>query len=439
MASKASSPADGAGSPISRSADRIQWVAPSLTSHKHRQNRTRPEKSSGSSSVTINLIGRSSTLLCRFFVVLETAHSLLSAELQACPAMDVCVAAPETHVSSGHLEQYVRQRVHQAIRSSPSWRRISVVGSIRRDAPAVRSDWEKTHRPFDFRRPTATVLDETTIQINCLPSSSLIQHTASVTASFLALEGQSPAIVRAIAPPIDEPLQTLQNSNLAQLEQTDAVIIGQVHKLTGLPPGVWWSGAQEGSQGDLFSWHTYLSPRGKKVTLLGCREALWGEAAAAVARIVRARSGASCIIHVGKVGALRSRYTPNEWLATGQEATVDGAVVRWDGLFPDAHAVCPRVATGVQTTVASPLCETQSWLADLGQRYDWVDCETGHLAAAAKEIGMQFGYLHIISDSLAANYKEDLSNEDCIDVDRKRDVLYRDIESIMGAFLASWG
>lgn len=280
--------------------------------------------------------------------------------------------------------------------------------------------------------------DGTTLWVNCLPCKSSIQHTASVIATFLRLEGRDPNIVEIDELDDDSLLKIFRESSLANIEQTDLVIIGQVHQLAGLQPGRWWEEA-DNSQDELFRWHTFLSAKGKKITLLGCREGLWGESTATVAQVLREKAAASCIIYIGKVGALRAKYTPNEWIATGKEATVAEQVISWDGLFQDTSKAWASVAAGTQFTVASPLCETTSWFHEHMGRYDWVDCETGHLAKAAKELGMQFGYLHLVSDNLEGAYDEDLSNEDgSVLILKKRDALYRDIESIIKEFLASW-
>lgn len=264
-----------------------------------------------------------------------------------------------------------------------------------------------------------------------------MQHTASVIATFLQLEGRDPNIVEIDQLEDDSLLRIFRESSLADIEPTDLVIIGQVHQLAGLQPGRWWDTGNFPE--DLFRWHTFLSPTARKITLLGCREGLWGESTATVARVLRERAGASCIIYIGKVGALDAKYTPNEWIATGQEATVGREVISWNGLFQDTGKAWTTVAAGTQFTVASPLCETKSWFHEHRERYDWVDCETGHLAKATQELGMQFGYLHLVSDNLDGTHDEDLSNEDdSVLILKKRDALYRDIEGIINKFLASW-
>ena len=68
-------------------------------------------------------------------------------------------------------------------------------------------------------------------------------------------------------------------------------------------------------------------------------------------------------------------------------------------------------------------------------KYDFVDPEIGHMAKAANENGISFGYLHIISDNLNKNYKEDLSNEREGSVIEKRKKLIGEIRKALAYVL----
>ncbi|KAH8803022.1 hypothetical protein F5884DRAFT_494315 [Xylogone sp. PMI_703] len=352
---------------------------------------------------------------------------------------DLFITFPETHTMGQSLERYVSQRVHQAIRDA-EWQEILVTGTLERNTPAQLASWEKLDRPFNFQRPTVTKIDHTTIRLNCFPSRNLIQHYASVVASYLALKGRSTNPVRSLMPPDSEPLQTLLKSNLRSLEKTDVIILGEVHKLTNLPPGAWWTPAGQSAPG-LFAWKKFSSGenrgnRGKIVTLLGCKQSIWGQTAGDIVRVVR-ETGVKYVLYVGKVGALTAEYAPNKWIATGGETMVEGRPVYWDNPLQEFANRSQRIASGAHITVSSPLCETVDWLKQQSEKYAWVDCETGYIADAAKSGDIRFGYLHIVSDSLKHTGEQNLSNEDCVEVDTEREDLYRDIERILTAFLDS--
>ncbi|SPN99769.1 uncharacterized protein DNG_02620 [Cephalotrichum gorgonifer] len=363
-------------------------------------------------------------------------------------AVDQSLLRPKSLAMGEALHDYIFQRVHQDIQRK-EWREILVTGSLRRGPPAAKSLWE-TERPgraFNFQRPTATCLNDDTIELHCFPSQSFVEHYKTVLDFYLFLSGKSGCILRAIPPPPSEPLETFRRSNLPQLGPVDIVIVGEVHCLPGLPPGSWWKG-RDIPEEDLFAWEKYPSPTGKTITLLGCKEGLWGEAAGAIIHALKQMSDVQCALYVGKVGALTGEYAPNEWIATGSEVLLrpEDRPILWKNPLEDViRGYKGVVASGELLTVASPLCETKEWLQQrkewLQQRSEsatWVDCDTGHMAAAAKDVSVQFGYLHIVSDNLAAKYKGDLSNEDCVDVTASRSGQYRKIENIISDFASSW-
>lgn len=146
-----------------------------------------------------------------------------------------------------------------------------------------------------------------------------------------------------------------------------------------------------------------------------------------------------CSIYVGKVGTLTGEHVPNECIATGNEVYMGGksSLISWKSPLQSSLRDVPGVATGKLVTALSPLAETHAWLQKWQDTATWVDCETGHMAAAAKEADIEFGYLHIISDNLASKYKDDLSNKDFGTITTKTDRLYQKIEGILETFFSS--
>ncbi|KAK1531770.1 hypothetical protein CPAR01_11419 [Colletotrichum paranaense] len=152
--------------------------------------------------------------------------------------------------------------------------------------------------------------------------------------------------------------------------------------------------------------------------MLGCREGLWGEAAGSLVRVLRKFSKTQCLIYVSKVGSLAENVSANERIATGDESTLGDKAIAWDDPLRDLKSIASSdlVLRGRHVSVPSPLCETKEWLRHWQETCAWVDCETWHMAQAAKDVEVKFGYLHIVSDNLAEEDGENLSNEDCDEI-----------------------
>ncbi|KAI3546572.1 hypothetical protein CSPX01_04227 [Colletotrichum filicis] len=334
------------------------------------------------------------------------------------------------------LREYIYQRVHQDIKR-PGWQKIRVTGLLQRDPPAMISSWEieKQLTPFNFRRPTATIIDDSTLEIHCFPCPAFVQHYSRVISTYLQFENRATK-VETIIPTNSASENVLRQSNLTKLGATDVVIFGEVHRLTQLVSGITW-GSQHPN--GLFAWHTFESEGGKSITMLGCKEGLWGEAAGSLVRVLRKFSKTQCLIYVSKVGSLAENVSANERIATGDESTLGDKAIAWDDPLRDLKSISSSdlVLRGRHVSVPSPLCETKEWLRHWQETCAWVDCETWHMAQAAKDVEVKFGYLHIVSDNLAEEDGENLSNEDCDEIQSKRELLFRKIETILREFIAT--
>ena len=102
--------------------------------------------------------------------------------------LELLIPTVDSHVMGKTLEIYIKQRIHQSI-TQGGWSQLTVRGILRRPPSATTASWEKRNRLFDFQRPTATEIDSTTIQLNCFPSKSYVQHYASVVATFPKHDG----------------------------------------------------------------------------------------------------------------------------------------------------------------------------------------------------------------------------------------------------------
>jgi hypothetical protein len=349
--------------------------------------------------------------------------------------MALFIPSIDNHTMGESLTKYVSQRVHPAVREG-SWLQIYVVGSIKRNPPAKVASFEKSGRPFNFQRPTATVTGPRTIQLNCFPSKSYVWHYASVVATYLKLVGKDPTIVRPIYPEESDTYKVLSHSNIDALGQADMVIMGEVYKLTKFASGPWQGG--RGSETNLFVWQKFQSAKGKTIALLGFNENIWGETGGCAIRVLREKVGAKRVLYIGTAGALHPAYAPNEWIATGEESLVEGRHVAWRNPLVDAIKLSERVAKGPAITVPSPLCETHPWLNEWQANYGWVDCEVGYMAEAANDVGVEFGYLHVVTDNLSRTFVHNLSNEDSEEVVTKRKPLYQEMEVIIESFISCW-
>jgi hypothetical protein len=104
------------------------------------------------------------------------------------------------------------------------------------------------------------------------------------------------------------------------------------------------------------------------------------------------------------------------------------------------RATLPRawadIRHGVHATSPSILLEDTRWLAGQDGR-QFVDPEIGHMGRAAACAGIEFGYLHVVSNNLAAAYPADLSNERLSHVIERRARLLDRIHEIIRLRLRS--
>lgn len=340
--------------------------------------------------------------------------------LLAAPAPGLLRAAPIDPL--GHtmppdrLLRYLEIKVHHLIQDH-TWNSIRVVGDY--DRTAVVSRFEKTGKLFNIERPTATA-HEGDLVVQAFPGADYVRHYALIIATYLAMTGRPDGIVSYQPPGQEECLAALGALDLDL--DGDLVIVGW--GLPNLAPehGQWTSGSGH-------SWQR-AEIAGRRVVYLGFHHSIWGDAAGRVVTRL-AELGAGDVVYVGKVGSLNGRVEPNAWLATGSTSLVAGSLVTWDDFFGDFALTQPGVQTGLHVSSPSTLLEDRNWLAQHAASYAFVDPEIGPMGAAARQAGIKFGYLHVISNNLAAYYAADLSNERHGDVLRRRAELVDRIRTII--------
>ena len=373
-------------------------------------------------------------LLVRFLINLFPPQS----DFKVFPAKAIfhspTTASIDTHTMGTSLTEYLKMKVHPSIQQQ-SWDKIFVIGDHQRDSSkVVVASNEKRDKPFNWMRPTVSVVDPGTLYLHVFPGRDYVEHYAAIIATYLALQNQDSGPVNFEYPSQETCLNAFSTSNLANLGAVDIVVLGYVEGLQSWSQRAW----EDESDANLFSWKTAVTAQGHRVALLGCRICFWGDIGGNLVRTLRSLNGAKCVLYVGKLGSLRPEHVPNRTLATGNQSFVHGELVTWQNPLGPYLQHAASVVIGVHTCLASVLYETHDWLLSNQSRVDFVDPEIGQMAKASLDVGCQFGYLHIVSDNLARKFDRDLSNERLADVRTDRDRLRLEIQAVLEPFFDGW-
>jgi len=349
---------------------------------------------------------------------------LTNADLTARPnsALRGSPIAVDRHtMAPDRLLRYLQIKAHHLIQNY-DWNSIHVLGGY--DRHAVISAHEKNGKLFNFERPTA-LADGRDLIIKAFPGADYVHHYALIIATYLAMTGKAADTVTYELP--DPAASREAVTQLALDLDGDLVIVGWGLAHLAPPDGTW-------IYGHGYAWQR-AEIHGRRVVYLGFLHSIWGDVAGQVVTRL-AELGARDVVYVGKVGALNPDIEPNARLATGNTSLVDGSLVTWADFFGDFATAQPGVHTGIHVTSPSILLENRDWLTEHA-KHAFVDPEIGPMGAAARDAGIDFGYLHVISNNLARHYPADLSNERHSDVVRRRTVLIRQIQDIITNRLAT--
>lgn len=348
---------------------------------------------------------------------------------------------PETHTMGDSLHRYLAMKIHPLVDCS-EWTNLVVVGQHSRvhDPEAVVSSKEKRDKLFNWMRPTAKHVGAD-LHIQCFPGADHVKHYAALLATYLRISRGNEAALKVFYEVVgnERTISTLESgTNILQMPRVDVVVIGLVHRLGDLTS----SSPFIGSRDDEFAWVVKrFGKSGKMVAFLGCRFSFWGSIGGDLVRVVAKHTGAKQLIYFGKLGTTRPSVQPNRYLASGDSSWVpDAGVVQWKNILAPALNAATKIplVLGKHETLPSVLFETNEWLAKANARgHDFVDPEVGQMALAAVETGLEFGYLHVISDNVAQKYDEDLSNERLKGVLHGRDQLYKMVNQLLGKHLDS--
>jgi hypothetical protein len=339
------------------------------------------------------------------------------------------VTSEYVHDKRGSLSLYVTPKIHACIRDS-IWSKIIVKGCHTRTPSAKFTDNEKHHQLFNWQRPTATLIDKSTLQINCFPGCDYVEHYARVISTYLHLNGRNDEVVVQKPAPREAYFHFMHSSNLASLGEIKVVVVGDIHCFTDLQDVSWDGDSEDSSETSLFQWKIIHQSGAPSFAFLGCKVGLWGDIAGQLLMALKTLSQIEYCIYIGKAGSLRVGDIPNTQIATGMQSFIGENLISWDPQIRVSHSEV--VHKGLHTTIASPLLEIEEWLADsLAKGVSWVDCEVGYMAQAAKTCSVSFTYLHIISDNVAKVYDFNLSNEDEAQVITSRDKLFNELWTVL--------
>ena len=312
------------------------------------------------------------------------------------------MATFENHSMGQSLERYIEMKLQDII-FSDSISEIRVVGNYDRSKGI--SVKEKNDKTFNYKRPTVFVNGDVAT-INCYPGMDYVYHYASLVKTYLAILGIKKKIT-AQFPTVQEIENQLMHSNINEIPKCKTVILGYVQGFEYLSNTENWLGT-----GD-FLWKRIADDK----ILVGCKHSYWGDIAGYIVAAL-ARKGVKRVIYVGKLGTLNKNYAPNETIATGNKSIfIDGSFVEWNNVFEDFNYAA--IKNGIHYTLPSIIQETKAWVLQNRDEIAFVDPEIGHMAKSAMQNGIDYSYLHIISDNLSKKFSEDLSNE------RKEDVLIK--------------
>ncbi len=327
------------------------------------------------------------------------------------------ITIPANHSMGKSLCGYLELKVHPLL-ISENIKNINIIGCFNRNNNI--STIEKRDKLFNYMRPTLTV-NGSNAELDCFPGIDYVFHYSNIIKSYMQILGKTVNIYNEI-PSETQCWLELEKSTLKDIPRVETVIMGYVEGLEFLSTDKNWHG--DGN----FLYKTIKIKSGQAI-LLGCKHTFWGEIAGRIVTYL-GELGVKRVIYSGKLGTLVDEFTPNEVIATGNSSILpNGEIIKWDNIFDGV--TYHEIKRGSHITLPSVLQETKEWVLKNKSNVSFVDPEIGHMAYAAKKAGIEYSYLHIVSDNLAVKYSYDLSNERKIEVLKKRALLLSIIGKII--------
>lgn len=319
------------------------------------------------------------------------------------------------HTMGNSLDRYCDIKVHSLLKSE-NIKTVNVIGKFDRSSNI--SQIEKKGKRFNYMRPTVRI-DGDIAFLECYPGQDYIVQFADVLETYFA-QHKLHIQVNAIYPSEETCWNELKSSGILTLPKARNVIFGYVENFNSLSDQTDWNGSS------YFKWKKCKEIYGDTI-LVGCEHTYWGDIAGRMVSYL-AEAGTQLIIYSGKLGSLNPLHIPNKSIATGNRSVLPGyGIVEWNNLFETVDN--SHIYHGTHMTMPSVLQETKEWLSEYSPNIDFVDPEIGHMALASQLHGIQFSYLHLISDNLSHKYDSDLSNERKESVLEDRKNLYNIIQN----------
>ncbi|KAF7513332.1 hypothetical protein GJ744_009753 [Endocarpon pusillum] len=342
----------------------------------------------------------------------------------------------EQHTLGQSLRRYIKNKISIASPLRPS--RVIVRPYGPGEKPRLLANNKIDKRPY-LRYIEST----RTLEVLCIPGKDLVKHYALLIATYYGLDqSEDKRLTQYSLPRKHQCYRWLHASNLRELGPVETVVLYNVERL-GRPSSnpLKFDSKIDDPTRELFDWqihrptNTGIGSRKGPVAILDCNFKFWGDIAASLVEVLHDLCEVRQVLYIGKAGSLRDDDEPNTIIATGNDSWIDGAQIIWNNILQHAEDLSPKIQTGSNASVYSPLEETHEWLFTWCERCHWVDCEVGNLALACIKFEISFGYLNIISDNVAKGHEHDLTNEQLEIVKEKRQELLTVIESVLNHHL----
>ena len=281
--------------------------------------------------------------------------------------------------------KYCENKVHSLFKDTDV-EKIRIVPAY--DRTKTISDTEKTDKLFNYKHPAAEIVDGVGY-LYVFPGKDYVHHYKKIyeTCGYK---------VTAKTPTQAQTTRAIKNALPDDMPTCDVALLGYVEALA--PGGQEWRG------NDDVKWKTETI-NGQEVAFIGVAFSYWGNI---IYSVIEALSRyCSTVIYAGRLGSLTPSDTPNATIATGNSSYVDGSLVTWNNLFKNS----PLAVEGTHYTLPSVLDETAEWYSEVKDTYRFVDPEIGWAAKAAKDFGLSFSYLHLVTDNLSGSFSENLTAE----------------------------
>lgn len=326
---------------------------------------------------------------------------------------------PIEHTMEDSLFRYIDIKIHPKIKEN-LYKRIVIRASSRRLSEGI-SSLEKRDKLLNWKRPSLENISDEECYYNCFPGKDYVFHYFNLLNTYYSINKvKSPQRIEIQSCTSKETFRALvDDTNLSRVPTADIYILGIVNHF--------FSPKEFIDEGDFIWKRTRIKQ--KNIVYLGCKFSIWGNIAGEVSRYLAKEKQARQIIYIGKLGGLKEEFIPNTFLCAGNMSFVEGQNIYWDNLFADIKE--DEFLVGKHITVPSVIQETKSWLSSHEKSFDFVDPEIGQMALACYQEGIDFSYLHIISDNLKKKYNEDLSNERKLEIISKRELLYSKMRNIL--------